>query len=88
MSDCQVDIKACIENKAMKVVKMDKFKCHKEVNALPMKRGVYNVVRGWTIPENENPEDDGYLVVYNVGTNDEYVSWSPKKVFDDGYTQI
>lgn len=79
-----VNLADCIANKAMSIVLMQEYDCHKKVHALPMNRGLYNTVRGWKIPENENPSDDGYLVVYNRGTDDEYVSWSPKHVFDDG----
>lgn len=61
------------------------YTCHKQVHARPMSRGEYNHLRGWTIPENENGEDAGYLVVYNKDTADHYVSWSPKHIFDDGY---
>jgi len=43
-----------------------------------MTRGDYNEYRGWTIPEDENPQDDGYLVKYPEG----YESWCPKDVFD------
>lgn len=55
----------------------------KLIKAKPMTRGEYNAYRGWKIPENENPEDDGYLVVYV--DSDDYVSWSPKDVFDRAY---
>lgn len=55
----------------------------KLIKAKPMTRGDYNAYRGWTIPENENPDEEGYLVVY-VDSND-YVSWSPKDVFDRAY---
>lgn len=83
-----VNIAECIKNKTMSSALMSRFKCHKEVHAMPMTRGTYNKVREWVIPEGENPEDDGYLVVYNLGKEDEYVSWSPKRVFDNGYTVI
>lgn len=63
------------------------YTCHKQVHARPMNRGDYNQLRGWTMPENENGEDPGYLVVYNKDTADHYVSWSPKHIFDDGYTE-
>lgn len=55
----------------------------KLIKAKPMTRGEYNEYRGWKIPENENPQDEGYLVVY-VDSND-YVSWSPKDVFERAY---
>lgn len=53
----------------------------KLIKAMPMTKGEYNNYRGWTIPENENPNDEGYLVVYK----DNYESWSPKLAFDDSY---
>ena len=36
----------------------------KLVKATPLTRGDYNKYRGWTIPADEDPADDGYLVVY------------------------
>ena len=65
---------------------LKKYNCHKQVHAKQMSRGDYNKLRGWTIPANENPSDAGYLVVYNKGTEDEYLSWSPAHIFDAGYT--
>ena len=55
----------------------------KLIKAKPMTRGDYNAYRGWTIPKNENPDEEGYLVVY-VDSND-YVSWVPKYIFDREY---
>lgn len=46
-----------------------------------MNRGEYNKYRGWKIPENENPDDEGYIVKYYDG----YISWSPKKQFSEAY---
>jgi hypothetical protein len=63
----------------------------KEINAKPMKRAVYNVARGWTLPADENGDDDGYLVEYidggqaNTTAYAGYVSWSPKDVFERAY---
>ena len=62
---------------------MKKYIGTKMIEAKPMNRGDYNVYRGWTIPENENPADEGYLVVYTDSDNNE--SWSPKDVFDRAY---
>lgn len=53
----------------------------KMIEAKEMNRGDYNKYRGWTIPENENPADEGYLVKYSDG----YESWSPKKQFEEAY---
>ena len=55
----------------------------KFIEAREMNRGDYNDYRGWTIPENENPEDKGYLVKYSDG----YESWSPKDVFEAAYKE-
>ncbi len=63
---------------------MNKFIGTKQIEAEPMTRGEYNRYRGWTIPANENPEDEGYLVKYNDG----YISWSPKKQFEEAYSEI
>lgn len=60
---------------------MNTFIGTKMIEAKPMSRGEYNEHRGWKIPENENPADEGYLVLYKDG----YVSWSPKKQFEDAY---
>ena len=64
----------------------------KELKARPMTRGNYNNYRDWAMPENENPDDEGYLVEYMDGgkPNDErhkgYISWSPKDVFEKAYS--
>lgn len=49
------------------------------VEAKPMTRGDYNKKRGWELPANENPNDEGYI----VSCPDGYVSWCPKKQFED-----
>jgi len=65
----------------------------KQVNARPMNRADYNVYRGWTLPDNEDGADDGYLVEYVDGgkPNDPrhagYISWSPKAQFDAAYRE-
>ena len=65
----------------------------KSVLATTMTRGEYNDYRGWQIPENEDPTEQGYLVEYVDGgkPNDDrhagYISWSPKDVFEKSYHQ-
>lgn len=68
--------------------KFGHYVCDKEVDATPMTRLGYNHFRGWEVPENENPADKGMMVVYGMGTEDEYVSWSPLKQFEQGYTAV
>ena len=54
----------------------------KRIKAKPMTRGEYNKYRSWITPENENPNDEGYLVKYYP---DGYQSWSPKEAFENAY---
>lgn len=61
---------------------MEKYIGSKIVQAEPMSRGEYNAYRGWRVPANENPADEGYLVRYQP---DGYESWSPKEVFEQAY---
>lgn len=55
----------------------------KKLNARPCTLGDYNKIREWTIPENEDPNKEGYLVEYADG----YISWSPKETFEEAYTE-
>ena len=66
----------------------------KRVHACPMTRGEYNAYRGWEVPADENPADDGYLVEYLDGGKSNhpdhagYISWSPKDVFERAYSEV
>jgi hypothetical protein len=70
---------------------MKRYIGSKEVNATPMTRQEYNDLRGWTLPADEDGNDDGYLVEYlNGGVANHpsyygYISWSPKDVFERAY---
>lgn len=70
---------------------MKQYTGTKVVNATLMTREAYNNFRGWQVPADENPLDDGYLVEYtdggqaNTDSYDGYVSWSPKDVFEKSY---
>lgn len=63
----------------------------KRVLAWPMSRGDYNAYRGWTVPDDEDPSDAGFLVEYTDGGKQNhpkhagYVSWSPADVFARSY---
>lgn len=62
---------------------MKKYIGTKTIKAKPMTRNEYNKFRGWEIPKDESPADEGYLVEYSDG----YVSWSPKDVFEEAYRE-
>ena len=53
----------------------------KELDAIPMTRGEYNMIRGWDLPDDEDGSEGGYIVRYQDG----YVSWSPENTFDYSY---
>lgn len=63
---------------------MQKYIRYHIVEAEPMTRGDYNKHRGWEIPANENPADEGYHVVYPDG----YESWCPKAQFEAAGSRI
>ena len=80
-------------SKKLLAVSMVAFIGTKSVLATTMTRGEYNHYRGWQIPENEDPSEQGYLVEYVDGgkPNDDrhagYISWSPRDVFEKSYHQ-
>lgn len=63
----------------------------KDVYATPMTLGDYNAYRGWNMPDDEDPNKQGYLVEYKDGgepnhpNHNGYISWSPADVFEKSY---
>lgn len=63
----------------------------KLIRAKAMTRLEYNQLRGWPLPDDEDGDDEGFLVEYldggkpNVQGFEGYVSWSPKEVFNRAY---
>ncbi len=60
------------------------------VKASPMDLGSYNVCRGWAIPPNEDPKQEGYLVMdecrpQNHPLFNHGITWLPKQVFEATY---
>lgn len=53
----------------------------KIVQAEAMSRGEYNEYRGWSIPTDENPADEGYMLHHESGRK----SWTPKAEFEAAY---
>lgn len=56
---------------------MKEYTCNMKVQARPMKRGEYNLYRGWKIPADENPDDDGFLCQRGDGSE----RWVPEALF-------
>lgn len=54
-----------------------------EVTAQPMTRGEYNSHRGWTVPQGEDPSDQGYI----VHRHNNHTNWIPKDIFEDTYEE-
>lgn len=73
---------------------MKRFIGTKLVAAKPMTRLEYNLLRGWAVPADEDPSDEGYLVEYQDGGKPNvpgfagYISWSPKEQFDGAYRVV
>ena len=63
---------------------MQKYIGVKQVEAKPMTRNDYNDYRGWTVPADENPNDEGYLVKHS----ENYVSWIAKDEFEKTYNVV
>ena len=65
----------------------------KLLDAVPMCLGTYNTLQGWTIPPDQDPMAEGYLVEYKDGGKPNhkdfkgYISWSPKEVFENSYRE-
>lgn len=89
------------ENQAL--VEMPKYQCHKVVHALKIDviiidetNGIAKITPkesnfaefqapdGWLERYKGSEEDTGYYVVYKDG----YISWSPTKEFEEGYSRI
>lgn len=70
---------------------MDKFVGTKLIKAMLMDKKTYCKYRGWDVPANEDPHEEGYLVEYldSPGKihplHENYISWSPRSVFDRSY---
>lgn len=66
----------------------------KVIGGIPMTRGEYNEYRGWDMPADKDGSEEGYLVEYHDSPNanhpkhENYISWSPKDVFDSAYRNI
>jgi hypothetical protein len=84
-----------MEEKQVNLLKqgMSKYTGIKTIRAVSMTRGAYNKLRGWEVPSNEDPNDEGYLVEYTDGGTpnttefEGYISWSPRGVFERAYHQ-
>lgn len=61
-----------------------KYAGTKIIKAEPMSLGNYNNFKGWKIPADEDPNKEGYLIEYS----NDYISWSPKEVFDAAYYPV
>ena len=67
---------------------MKVYDCIRQVHATPMSREDYNEYRDWVLPVDEDGSDEGYYIVYNKDTDDQYESWNPKHIFDEGYAEV
>lgn len=52
------------------------------VFAKEMTRGEYNKYRGWDVPADENPLDDGYIIENFLKSERIGITWMEKKAFE------
>lgn len=58
-----------------------------QVKARAMTRGEYNKIRGWTVPVDENPNDEGYVIKRFVDGK-VHINWFPKNEFEKTYVKM
>jgi hypothetical protein len=91
--DLHDELLKLLELRIARFTGVKRYTCFKQVMARPMTRGDYNQLQGWALPENQDPGDEGYLVEYIDGGAPNhpgfpnYISWSPKDVFEAGYKE-
>jgi hypothetical protein len=72
-------------------MEMPLYQGTKRLKARFMSKAEYCGLRGWRTPDDEDPNEIGYLVEYqdggkpNVDGYEGYVSWSPADVFEKAY---
>jgi hypothetical protein len=80
-----------------KVPRQDGFETYigtKVIHAQPCTRFAYLELRQWKIPDNEDGNDEGYLIEYADRVENMfpgfqgYISWSPKDVFESAYRKV
>lgn len=93
-----------MENETRGSAEMPRYKCHKEVWALKIKEIVRVPSGNATVTHSIVPEDTGYAPFdvsleyidkhspvaggYYVVYTDGYISYSPARAFEEGYTRI
>jgi hypothetical protein len=78
---------------AIGVSNMTQYTGTKNIKAVLTTRAQYCDYRGWTLPEDEDPNEEIYLVEYeadpsskpNHPNHEGYISMSPKHVFEKAY---
>ena len=60
---------------------LEMFMGIKTIHAGMISKQEYCDYKGWKVPDNEDPNEIGYLVAYS----DDYVSWSPAVPFQEAY---
>lgn len=62
----------------------NEYKGDLRARAVQMTRKEYNNLRGWFLPEDENPADVGYVIALGEGSNI-HITWLPIDVFEKTY---
>lgn len=74
-------------------VYLSNFVGTKFVNGFPMNKETYCKLRGWDVPADEDPLEEGYLVEYTDSNSNHpqfrgYISWAPMPAFEASYRDV
>jgi hypothetical protein len=75
----------------MKLAKMQRMGMYERVtlcNAYAMSRLEYNEMRGWIVPDDEEPLDLGMIIVTNEDEDNEHLCWVTMEVFEEQFKKI
>lgn len=81
-------VRQCIKNKNFIAFHPSYFERTERLHAIHMNRLDYNKVRGWIIPEDEDPTDEGFMIIRNMGKDNQHISWMPTDQFRQSCNQI
>ena len=77
-----------IKDKCMSAfVGMPVYSCHKQVNATPLTRGLYNAARGWEFLRMKTQTMKATLSFTTLGPMTSMLAGRPKHIFDAGYSE-
>lgn len=79
-----------MSNQLNQLSDLTQFAATHTIFAKPMNLGEYNNLRGWTIPADEDPSEEGFLIVHGNKKPEAILlsdlTWAKKSTFENKYT--